>query len=410
MSEFVAGWPLLLFAPFAIGFALLYRFLAQQELARVVAGAEEPAEWPPVSVVIAVRDEEEAIESCVRSLLALDYPKLEVVVVNDRSTDRTAEILAGLAASDARLVLGSVDTLPHGWLGKNHALWRGTALATGERIVFTDGDVVFQPRTLRRVVRYFEQESLDHFTLLPRTIAHSWAEAATLSLFAALGLSGARVWDVSHPRRSAAVGVGAFSMVRASVYRRAGGHVPLALEVVDDIRLGEWMKGWGRTGVCVGFDEISLRWLPGVSGFIRGTEKNAFAGMFFSVPLAAVAIALPIAVFVLPWFALPFVGATWANVAVGGWLGMHLLFAGLVRRLKFPLSATLGLSLAAVILTTALANAVAKTLWRGGIVWRGRRYPLPQLRVAQRRLRGRIRSRRRRRAAAMARTRTLSSA
>jgi len=107
--------------------------------------------WPRVSVVVPSRDEAEAIEAAAQSLLVQDYPELELIAVDDRSSDGTGAILDRLAAADRRLGVVHVDALPEDWLGKNHACHRGAERATGEWLLFTAGDVVFAPGALRRV-------------------------------------------------------------------------------------------------------------------------------------------------------------------------------------------------------------------------------------------------------------------
>ena len=104
--------------------------------------------WPSVSVIVPSRNEERAVEAATRALLAQDYPSLEVVAIDDRSTDATGRLLDALAAQDERLVVRHVTALPEGWLGKNYAMARGAEGARGEWLLFTDGDVLFAPDVL----------------------------------------------------------------------------------------------------------------------------------------------------------------------------------------------------------------------------------------------------------------------
>ena len=112
----------------------------------------EPPSWPELGVVIAASNEAETIEPALRSLLAQDYPSLEIVMVDDRSTDRTGTIVDHLAASDARISRVHVRVLPAGWLGKVHALQRGVERVRGDFVLFTDADIHFAPGALRRAV------------------------------------------------------------------------------------------------------------------------------------------------------------------------------------------------------------------------------------------------------------------
>src|SRR3569832_996684 len=122
---------------------------------------------PRVSIVIPARNEERNLEEALRSILALDYDNLEIDVVDDRSTDRTGEILDRMAAAEPRLRIVHVRELPPGWLGKNHALWLGAEKATGEYLLFTDADIVMDPSTLRRAVGLMLSDGLDHLPASP---------------------------------------------------------------------------------------------------------------------------------------------------------------------------------------------------------------------------------------------------
>src|SRR5258708_6682500 len=127
----------------------------------------EPAHWPKVSLIVPARNEADSIERAVRSRLGDDYPDLETVLVDDRSSDGTGAIVDRLAAADARVVPVHLTQLPSGWLGKVHALHQGVARAHGEWLLFSDADVEFQPGTLRRVIAYCEERGIDHLAALP---------------------------------------------------------------------------------------------------------------------------------------------------------------------------------------------------------------------------------------------------
>src|SRR5262249_1819655 len=122
----------------------------------------EPASWPRVSVIIPACNEEATIEEALRSRLREGYPAAEYIVVDDRSTDRTGEILDRIAAEDPRVVALHVRELPDGWLGKVHALHAGLARATGEWVLFSDADIHHEVGTLRRAVAHCEQNGIDH--------------------------------------------------------------------------------------------------------------------------------------------------------------------------------------------------------------------------------------------------------
>ena len=128
---------------------------------------EDDQRLPTVSVVIPARNEERNLKQALESVLALDYPDLEIIVVNDRSTDRTGAILEKLAKQDPRLTVLPIERLPSGWLGKPHALHRGAQQAQGEFILFPDADIVFQPFALKKAMAYVQANRFDHVTVIP---------------------------------------------------------------------------------------------------------------------------------------------------------------------------------------------------------------------------------------------------
>src|SRR5690606_5030460 len=131
---------------------------------------EVPADfaWPRVSIIVPARNEEREIEAALQSVLHLDYPDYEVMVVNDRSTDGTGAILERMQSAYPQLRVATVTELPRGWLGKNHAMYFGAQQASGELLLFTDADIVMRPDTLRRAVYYLEREKLDLLPMTPR--------------------------------------------------------------------------------------------------------------------------------------------------------------------------------------------------------------------------------------------------
>jgi hypothetical protein len=344
---------------------------------------DEPAPgWPRLAAVVAARDEAEHVEAAVGSLLAQDYPDLRVVAVDDRSTDGTAQILDRMAAGDARLRVVHVAQLPRGWLGKTHALQVGWKAAAADWVLFTDGDVVFEPGALRRGVRHAVEARLDHLAVIPDVPAASFGEKLFLAMFGLLFVLGAPPWRVANPRSRAFCGVGAFNLVRRAALAAAGGFDRIALSVDDDLRLGQILK-WtgGRSGVRFGAGAVSVRWQVGLAAMIRGLEKNFLAALDFRYPaIAGMALFLPwigaaphLGLLAGPWWSR---GLCAAGVAA---IAMVLHAAGPRRRIEWHHALTLPLS--ALLLEAALAGSVWATLRQGGIRWRGRLYPLRELRA-----------------------------
>lgn len=343
--------------------------------------AQPPDRWPPVSIVVAARDEGAAIETAMRSLLALDYPALELIAVDDRSTDATAGILDRLAAGNPRLKVVHVHALPSGWLGKNHALARGAREANGDLILFADADVAFAPAVLREAVAVLEEERLDHLALAPGLrLPGAWL-AACVAYFGRQFYLFLRPWRARDPRSSAYIGVGAFNLVRAGAYRAVGGHERIALRPDDDVKLGKLLKAAGfRQDLRHAPEALSVQWYASVGEFVRGLEKNVLAGLDYHGVLGLAGLAALFSLEALPWIilALGDAPARWAAlaailVAVG-------TLAAILRETRAPVAAALLAPAAAAIFVYACARSILLTYARGGIVWRGTFYPLAELR------------------------------
>jgi hypothetical protein len=339
---------------------------------------------PTVTAVVPCRDEAAGVEPAMRSLLAQERVELRVVAVDDRSGDGTGAILDRLAASDPRLEVVHVEALPDGWLGKNHACDAGARRARGEWLLFTDADVVFAPDALRRAVDAARAHGLGHLAAAPRLVAPGLLERAFVTFFTALLAPLVRVADLRRAGTRAYFGVGAFNLVRRDAYERAGGHRRLALEVVDDLKLGLLLRRSGvPQGVAAPGPHVQVRWQHGFAPSVLGLVKNAFAALEYrpAVALAgaagaALAGAAPLAILlagpgvparVLAGLALAIALAHHAAAA------RHVSGSSGAEALLLPLCA---LSFSAAVLASAVVA------WaRGGVVWRGTHYPLERVRA-----------------------------
>jgi len=240
---------------------------------------------PRVSIIVPARNEEDHIGPALTTLLKLDYDNYEVLAVNDRSTDRTGELMDRIASTPeakGRLKVIHVAELPPGWLGKAHAMWSAANQASGDWLLFTDADVHFRPDVLTRALAYAESERADHVVLFPRMIMRSPGERMMIAFFQTLFVFGHRPWKVADPNSKDHMGVGAFNLIRRQVYDAIGTYQALRFEVVDDMKLGKIVKtaGYAQRNVY-GADLISLRWVTGAMGMVNNLTKNSFAIMSF---------------------------------------------------------------------------------------------------------------------------------
>ncbi len=344
--------------------------------------ADPPGEgWPSLAVVFAARDEAAMVEAATRSMLAQDYPGLEVIAVDDRSTDGTGAILDAIAAESERLRVVHVDRLPSGWLGKTHALQLGSDATEARWVLFTDGDVILQPGALKRAVAFAESERVDHVTVGPEVVVESVGERMFVGLFGLLFSMGAPFARVADMRSKAHAGIGAFNLVRLQAFRDIGGFRNLALSVDDDMRLGQALKFAGfRPRFLLGRGSVSVRWQVGLGGMIRGLEKNFFAATGFSLPKAAAGALLIAVVGFAPFLGL-FVGPPWARIACAalGVGSIAITLGASARQSGIGWYYVFAIPLATIAILFSLARSIVLTLARGGVRWRGHHYPLAEL-------------------------------
>ena len=358
---------------------------------RLTEVTADAPELPPVTVVLAARNEEPAVGMCVRSLLASDYPDLRVIAVDDRSSDRTAAILEEIAATDPRLQVVRVHALPPGWLGKNHALECGAKLAHSQWLLFTDADVRFAPSTIRKAVGLAEGSGLDHLAAVPVLLAPGVGLRLFIAGFSLILTMWLQPWNAVRTNHRAAVGLGAFNLVRQTAYSSVGGHAAFPLAVADDVVLGRLIKGAGfrqcmALGASRGQRLLELEWYPDLGSAVRGLEKNAFAMFNFQTVavvlwavLGAVITGVPLVAALLApgWHRLPWLAVDLLMSASFGTAGRQMLG-------RFPWFLSLLFPIAQITLTWALLRSAWLTIWHGGVQWRDTFYPLRELRGGQR--------------------------
>lgn len=339
------------------------------------------ADCPRISLLFAARDEEEKLPRALATMVALDYPNLEIVAVDDRSADATGRILDEFAASHPQLRVVRVRELPAGWLGKPHALQKAYEASSGDWLVFTDADVTFRPDALRRVISLARARELEHLVLLGDVERSGFWDTVLITFFCMGFHLAVNPYRATNPNSRAYIGVGAFQMLKRGVYEACGTHRRLAMEVIDDMKLGKLVKQGGfRSGVGVAPDAVSVEWHLGFGNLVRGLEKNFFAGAQFSGVTAAMQIAALLVFNVAPFLGLIF-GSGWIRLFAGIAVSIALCFhLGGDVVMRVPPLYCLTLPLGATLFAYILARSTVVTLRQGGIYWRGTFYKLEELR------------------------------
>ncbi len=342
-----------------------------------------PVGNPRVSIIVPACNEQGDIEATLTRLLALDYDDYEVIAVDDRSTDRTGEIMEriGSEALPGRIKVIHIDDLPAGWMGKPHAMWTAGSQATGEWLLFTDADVLFKPDAVRRALAYAESESTDHLVLFPRMLMKRPGEKMMIAFFQTLFVFGHRPWRVADPKTRDHIGVGAFNLVRRPVYDALGTYKALRFEVLDDMKLGKVVKnaGYAQRNVF-GADLISIRWAKGALGVVDNLTKNFFAIMSFQWP-RALASCFALAFLNLMPFAGIILAHGWARLGYGTAVAsMFAIYVGMSRKSDIPPYYFALHPVSTTLFVYTMLRSTFLTLGRGGVAWRGTFYPLDELR------------------------------
>ena len=269
---------------------------------RSTAPGDMRISWPSVCLIAAARNEAPGLEAAVESWLALDYPALEIVLVNDRSTDQTGALIEQVARHLPQVQSIHVRSLPPGWLGKTHALARGAAQATSAWLLFMDADVRFHPKALQQLMGYAMPGGCDHVAGLPQVTGGHWWLKSVEALFVLTFVLWVRPHRVANPHHPAYVGVGACNLVRTEVYRAVDGHQRLALRSDDDVKLGLVLKRHGaRQRLVDAADLLAVTWYPTIREMARGLEKNMFAGCDYRLDWCLLVVLSLLGLFCVPW-------------------------------------------------------------------------------------------------------------
>lgn len=279
----------------------------------------EAGPLPRLTVLVAAKDEQANIGTCLSGVLAQHYADLEVVAINDRSADRTGEIIAEFAARDARVKPVHVDTLPAGWTGKNHAMHQGVRQATGEYVCFTDADCQFHaPELLAAAVRVAQRQRLDFLSVLPELEAHTFWERVVQPPAGAVLVFWFPPEKVNDPHSTRAYANGAFMLMSRECYDGLGGHEQAKAAIGEDMQFARRAKRLGRRLFVIrGGGMYSVRMYVGLRAIWNGWTR-IFYCCFGSFPRLLLSVAFLSIFSLLPYVSLllsPFGGPVGTGIA-----------------------------------------------------------------------------------------------
>ena len=332
---------------------------------------------PLVSVIIPARNEARNIERCVRAVLATMYSPIEVIVVDDRSTDGTAAIVEPIAGGRLRLVRGA--ELPAGWFGKQWAIMQGYKVARGELLLFADADTRHEPELLPRAVRALQDERVDLFTVLPRQEMRTfWERLIQPQVFVALESRFGYVGSVNRTRIAwNAIANGQFILTTRAAYEAAGTHAAVKHSVAEDVMLAQhYVRAGKDIFIAQAREFMTTRMYGSLREIIGGWTKNLASGApLMAPPIRVVRALLPYLMWLpaLFWLAPPILWLTtgwhWAAIATAvsllTWIAVYAAERAPVwYALLYPVG------------SAVVAFIMIRSAWRGQhrIEWRGRMY------------------------------------
>src|SRR6266540_2942940 len=374
---------------FVIGLFIIYWLHTQYHLDIIVEPTPPPSPAPLISICIPARNEERNIGRCVQAALAQDYPNFEIIVLDDRSTDATAEILRQLAAQNDKLRVLHGSDLPTGWAGKPHALHQAAKSARGEWLCFVDADTFLAPQAISSCYAKAIETQADLFTIMTRQIMGTFWEKVVMPLVMTALSVGFSPRKVNDPKRRDAIANGQFIMIKRTIYDAIGGHESVKDQIVEDKAISEKVK-WGgyRLVVANGMQFAQTRMYTSLPSRWEGWTKNIYLGLRDHPSLILLGtfgamLSLIAALFMPLW---PVLGLLWF-LNGGGWMAIGVIIKSLIvwGALLFARGMTargMGISvwyafttpLGAGVFAAMMLTSAWKVLSGKGVTWKGRTY------------------------------------
>ncbi|GAB4506744.1 MAG: glycosyltransferase family 2 protein [Anaerolineales bacterium] len=374
---------------FILALIIIHWVHNQYHLDILVTPAPPPASAPMVSVCIPARNEENNIRRCVEAVLRQDYPNLEVIVLDDRSTDATLTLLNEIASRDSRLIPISGSDLPEGWAGKPHALYQASAAARGQWLCFVDADTFLAPNALSAVYAKAIETNADLFTIMTKQILGSFWEMVVMPLVMTALSVGFSPRKVNDPSRRDAIANGQFIFIKRDIYDLIGGHEKVKDQIVEDKALSELVKWNGhRLVVADGMQVVSTRMYTSLASMWEGWTKNIYLGLrdhpsLLLLGAFGATLALLAALFLPMW---PLLGLAW-HLNGGGWMAIVVIIEALMvwgylvyirsrvaHEMGIPRWYALTTPLGAGVFAAMMLTSAWKVVSGQGVTWRGRKY------------------------------------
>ncbi|HEY6333483.1 MAG TPA: glycosyltransferase family 2 protein [Blastocatellia bacterium] len=344
---------------------------------------------PSVSVLVPARNEAgRVLSTSISSMLGQDYPNYEVIAVDDRSTDKTGEVLAGIAATSPRLKVIRGKEPPEGWHGKPWALYQARQAASGDWILATDADVIFNRDAITQAVSVAVREAFDAVSIIPAISSKSTWMNIVMPVAGWSIMALYPYWRVNNPKSPVALGAGGFFLIKAIALGQAGGYSAIRGEIIDDLATARLLKGAGfRLNLSAGPTLLTTPMYSGLRELFHGFAKNAYAGsggspvksVFFSLANLSFTVA-PILTVVV-WLIAAIFGSTaptsilWS--ALAAWLAMTFSFAPVYRQARAPVYYALLAFAGHLVMISILLSSTWRIISGRGVTWKSRNLYAP---------------------------------
>jgi chlorobactene glucosyltransferase len=361
----------------------LIAYLDQRFYPPLLPEREISPPFPRVTIIIPARNEERNIEGCLRSVLSQEYPELEILVVDDESTDRTPEIVESYARKDPRLKLIRGAPIPPGWVGKGWALYQGHLKAEGEYLILLDADTRLYPHAVTTLVAYNRKNPVDLLNPIPRFVQKTfWEKVLGPLLWGMVRIRFPWIW-VNQRWIPDNMAFGPLLFIRKEVYDAVGGHRLVAHDILEDVALSRLLKERGfLTRIVSGKYLFEIRMYHSLREIIEGWTKTAYGAMGYNPVLMAMAILGSFFLATQPFLTL--ILSLFLGDSARVWLGLSLfqLLGLCIRRIldarenEYPLWTILFHPVGMVLIHSMQLSSV----WRyyfGSFRWKGRIYRRP---------------------------------
>jgi hypothetical protein len=333
-----------------------------------------------VSAIVPARNEETVIAACVESL-AVQTEIAEILVIDDQSSDHTAEIVRSLSIQHPNVRLLEATELPPGWVGKNNAVWIGAREARGEWLLFTDSDAVHAPDSAAKALSVAAENGAALVSFSPEQVMKTWYEKAVIPYIFTRLSSRFRFADVNDPKNSAAAANGQFILIRRDAYEAVGGHASVAGDVLEDVALAARVKAAGyRIWFGSGKGIVRVRMYRSFAAMWEGWKKNLYPLMGGNTRAVITEVARALLPFLLAVLAAVTAGGVTesillaVSVLVVSLLGILIAYDAELESSGFS-PRLLAYGIPGRILFAAVLWGSYRSHRRGRLEWKGRAYP-----------------------------------